>query len=206
MSAESNLVNVGRITAVYGVKGWVKVHSYTEPQDNLFEYHPWFLKTKHGVKQIEIDEARPHGDAFVAHIVGIDDRDLAAEYTAADIAVQRELLPELDDGEYYWSQLEGLVVFTQFGGERKRFGVISKIMETGANDVLVVAADAENSKLVKGRKLPTAKEVAIFGYKAMMDKKMTVIHGALNWILANTVRFSPRKLVLKITRMIQNEA
>lgn len=144
MSAESTLVNVGRITAVYGVKGWVKVHSYTEPQDNLFEYHPWFLKTKHGVKQIEIDEARPHGDAFVAHIVGIDDRDLAAEYTAADIAVERELLPELDDGEYYWSQLEGLVVFTQFGGERKRLGVISKIMETGANDVLVVAADSQS--------------------------------------------------------------
>ncbi|WP_082191371.1 ribosome maturation factor RimM [Cellvibrio sp. pealriver] len=145
MSAESNLVNVGRITAVYGVKGWVKVHSYTDPEENLFEYHPWFIKTKHGVKKIEIDDARPHGDAFVAHIVGVDDRDLAAQYTAADIAVERELLPELDDGEYYWSQLEGLVVFTQFdGGERQRLGVISKLMETGANDVLVVAADAES--------------------------------------------------------------
>ncbi|HEY8941107.1 MAG TPA: ribosome maturation factor RimM [Cellvibrio sp.] len=145
MSSQSNLVNVGRITAVYGVKGWVKVHSYTDPEENLFEYHPWFLKTKHGVKKIEIDDARPHGDAFVAHIVGIDDRDLAAQYTAADIAVERELLPELDDGEYYWSQLEGLVVFTRFdGGERQRLGVISKLMETGANDVLVVTADAES--------------------------------------------------------------
>lgn len=145
MSVESsNLVNVGRITAVYGVKGWVKVHSYTEPQDNLFEYHPWFLKTKHGVKKIEIDEARPHGDAFVAHIVGVDDRDFALQYTAADIAVERDLLPELDDGEYYWSQLEGLVVFTQFDGKRQRLGAVSKIMETGANDVLVVAADAES--------------------------------------------------------------
>lgn len=144
MSAESNLVNVGRITAVYGVKGWVKVHSYTEPQENLFEYHPWFLKTKHGVKKIEIDEARPHGDAFVAHIVGVDDRDLAVQYTAADIAVERDLLPELDDGEYYWNQLEGLVVFTQFGDVRQRLGVISKLMETGANDVLVVAGDAQS--------------------------------------------------------------
>lgn len=141
MSAESNLVNVGRITAVYGVKGWVKVHSYTEPQENLFEYHPWFLKTKHGIKKIEIDDARPHGDAFVAHIVGVDDRDLAMQYTAADIAIERDLLPELDEGEYYWSQLEGLAVYSQFDGKRQRLGVVSKIMETGANDVLVVACD-----------------------------------------------------------------
>lgn len=146
MSAESShLVNVGRITAVYGIKGWVKVHSYTDPQENLFEYHPWFLKTRHGVKQIEIDDARPHGDAFVAHIVGVDDRDLAAQYTAADIAIERDLLPELDEGDYYWSQLEGLVVFTRFnGGERQRLGKISKLMETGANDVLVVTGDAQS--------------------------------------------------------------
>ncbi len=140
----SNLVNVGRITAVYGIKGWVKVHSYTEPQDNLFEYHPWFIKTKHGVKQIEIDEARPHGDAYVAHIVGVDDRDLAAAYTAADIAVERDLLPELEEGEFYWNQLEGLAVVSSFNGEPERLGVVSKILETGANDVLVVQGDAQS--------------------------------------------------------------
>jgi 16S rRNA processing protein RimM len=144
MSTNSNLVNVGRITAVFGIKGWVKIHSYTDPQENLFEYHPWFLKTAHGVKKIEIDEAKPHGDSFVAHIVGVDDRDLAMEFTAADIAIERNLLPELDAGEYYWSQLEGLAVFTQFSGARQRLGVVSKLFETGANDVLVVAADAES--------------------------------------------------------------
>jgi len=145
MSSNSlDLVNVGRITAVFGIKGWVKVHSYTEPQENLFEYHPWWLKTKHGVKKVEIDEARPHGDAFVAHLVGVDDRDLAAEYTAADIAIERDQLPELDDGEYYWSQLEGLAVYTEFSGKQERLGVVSKLFETGANDVLVIAADAES--------------------------------------------------------------
>ena len=144
MSTNSNLVNVGRITAVFGIKGWVKVHSYTDPQENLFDYHPWFLKTAHGVKKIEIDEAKPHGDSFVAHIVGVDDRDLAMEFTAADIAIERDLLPELDAGEYYWSQLEGLAVFTQFSGARQRLGVVSKLFETGANDVLVVAADSES--------------------------------------------------------------
>jgi 16S rRNA processing protein RimM len=144
MSTNSNLVNVGRITAVFGIKGWVKIHSYTDPQENLFEYHPWFLKTAHGVKKIEIDEAKPHGDSFVAHIVGVDDRDLAMEFTSADIAIERNLLPELDAGEYYWSQLEGLAVFTQFSGSRQRLGVVLKLFETGANDVLVVAADAES--------------------------------------------------------------
>lgn len=144
MSANSsNLVNVGRITAVFGIKGWVKVHSYTEPQDNLFSYHPWWIKTKHGVKQVEIDEARPHGDAYVAHIKGVDDRDLAASYTACDIAVERALLPNLDEGEYYWHQLEGLAVYTSVGGEQ-RLGVVSKMMETGANDVLVVQGDAQS--------------------------------------------------------------
>lgn len=147
MSSQSDLVDVGRITAVYGVKGWVKVHSYTEPLENLFSYHPWFLKTKHGVKQIEIDEARPHGDAFVAHIVGVDDRDLASLYTAANIAVERSALPELDSGEYYWSQLEGLTVVTQFRGSRQRLGKVSKLFETGANDVLVVAGDSESIDL-----------------------------------------------------------
>ncbi len=144
MSAKSNLVNVGRITAVFGIKGWVKVHSYTEPQENLFEYHPWFLKTAHGIKQVEIDDARPHGDAFVAHIVGVDDRNLAMEYTAVDIAIERDQLADLDEGEYYWDQLQGLSVYTQFSGERQRLGVVSKLFETGANDVLVVQGDAQS--------------------------------------------------------------
>lgn len=144
MSAKSNLVNVGRITAVFGIKGWIKVHSYTEPQENLFEYHPWFLKTAHGIKQVEIDDARPHGDAFVAHIVGVDDRNLAMEYTAVDIAIERDQLADLDEGEYYWDQLQGLSVYTQFNGERQRLGVVSKLFETGANDVLVVQGDARS--------------------------------------------------------------
>lgn len=146
MSSEekSNLVNVGRLTAVYGIKGWLKVHSYTEPAENLFEYHPWWLKTRHGIKQVEIDEARPHGDAFVVHLVGVDDRDQAATFTSVDIAVERDQLPELDEGEYYWSQLENLIVISCYQGTEKRLGRVTKLFETGANDVLVVQGDEQS--------------------------------------------------------------
>ncbi|MGB3609383.1 MAG: ribosome maturation factor RimM [Cellvibrio sp.] len=139
-----DLVNIGRITAVYGVKGWVKIHSYTEIAEDVFAYNPWWLKTPHGVKQVEVDEARPHGKGFVAHIKGVDDRDQAMLITKIDIAVDRSQLPELDEGEYYWSQLEGLAVITTYGGMSQRLGRVSKLLETGANDVLVVQPDDQS--------------------------------------------------------------
>ena len=143
-TGSSNLVSVGRITSVFGVQGWVKIHSFTEPGDNLFEYAPWWLKTAHGVKQVEIDAYRPHGKGFVAHVKGVDDREQAALITAVDIAVERSELPALEQGEYYWHQLEGLAVFTRVAGNVQRLGCVAKLMETGANDVLVVAPDRDS--------------------------------------------------------------
>src|SRR5690606_58097 len=91
-----------------------------------------------------IDEVRPHGKNFVAHIKGIDDRTLAEQYTGCDIAVARDLLPELDAGEYYWSELQNLVVISVYEGRQERLGYVAKLMETGANDVLVVAPDEQS--------------------------------------------------------------
>lgn len=140
----SNWVDIGRITAVYGIKGWVKIHSFTEIAEDVFHYQPWMLKTAQGMKQVEIDDARPHGKNFVAHIKGVDDRDLAAGYTGCNIAVESKLLPQLAQGEYYWSQLMGLAVVSEYGGKDQRLGYVAKLMETGANDVLVVAPDAQS--------------------------------------------------------------
>ena len=64
----------------------------------------------------------------------------------------------------------------------------------------------EESALVKGKKLPTSKEVAEYGYKAMMSGKTVAIHGTMNYIMANAIRFLPRKLVVKVTRKIQDKA
>jgi 16S rRNA processing protein RimM len=140
----SKLLNVGRITSVFGIKGWVKIHSQTEPADNLFDYQPWFLKTKHGVKPIELVEWRPHGKGFVAQIVGIDDRNQAELLCPVDIAVEKDILETLDEGEFYWHQLEGLRVISDFEGQSYDFGIVKKILPTGANDVLVVVGDGQS--------------------------------------------------------------
>ncbi|MCV6613707.1 MAG: ribosome maturation factor RimM [Cellvibrionaceae bacterium] len=141
--SSSNLVNIGRITGVFGIKGWVKIHSDTEPRENIFEYSPWWLKTRHGVKPVEIDQAKPHGNGLIAHIKGVDDRDIAETYTKVDIAVERAQLPALEEGEYYWHQLVGLKVITEQGPEPLVLGAVQKLLATGANDVLVVKGDVE---------------------------------------------------------------
>jgi short-subunit dehydrogenase len=67
------------------------------------------------------------------------------------------------------------------------------------------AATMEKSALVKGRKLPTSKEVTEYGYNSMMKGKTVAIHGLWNYLLANSIHFTPRALVVKITRMIQDK-
>ncbi|WP_299769822.1 ribosome maturation factor RimM [uncultured Pseudoteredinibacter sp.] len=140
-SSSSNLLTVGRINGVFGIKGWVKIHSDTEPRENIFEYSPWWLKTRHGVKPVEIDEFKAHGNGLIAHIKGVDDRTLAEGFTKVDIAVERNQIPDLEDGEYYWHQLVGLKVITEHGGSPQLLGKVQKLMATGANDVLVVKGD-----------------------------------------------------------------
>jgi 16S rRNA processing protein RimM len=142
--SDSKLIDVGRIAGVYGIKGWLKVQSFTQPADNLFDYYPWWLKTPHGVKQVEVGASRPHGKGYVVQLKGIGDRDVAAQYTGQVIAVEREQLPALEAGDYYWHQLQGLQVISHYQGQPRNLGRVAKLLETGANDVLVVAPDAES--------------------------------------------------------------
>lgn len=133
-----NLVVVGKIGAPYGVRGWVKIHSFTEPSDNLFGY-PLLLQ-EHSIswRALEIEEFKVHGDGFVAKLVGVEDRDQAALITNTEIAVLRENLPELDNEEFYWADLIGLTVFNQ---DNIELGKIEDYFETGANDVIVVQGE-----------------------------------------------------------------
>ncbi|MGL6162641.1 ribosome maturation factor RimM [Microbulbifer sp.] len=134
----ADLVTAGRITAVYGVRGWVKVHSYTEPMDNILQFPEWWLEGGDGWEPLQIDGGRRHGKGLIAHIKDVDDRDRAARYCQRDIAIRSDAMPPLAEGEYYWHQLEGLRVVSEFEGRSCDFGRVERLMETGANDVLVV--------------------------------------------------------------------
>ena len=135
----SNLITVGRVTGVFGIKGWVKVKSFTDPVENITGYDPWWLKTKHGVKPYEVEEFNYRPQGLVVRFKGISDRDIAAESIHTDIAVERGQLPTLTEGEYYWHQLIGLNVVSEVEGIITDFGKVKSMLETGANDVMVVA-------------------------------------------------------------------
>ncbi|WP_373389036.1 ribosome maturation factor RimM [Pseudomonas alcaligenes] len=130
-----DLVVLGKITSVHGVRGEVKIYSFTDPIDNLLDYRHWTLKRDGEVKQVELVSGRLQGRVLVAKLKGLDDREVARTYAGFDICVPREQLPDLEDGEFYWHQLEGLKVIDLQG---QLLGRIDHLLETGANDVMVV--------------------------------------------------------------------
>lgn len=147
MSADK-LIVVGRIGAVYGLKGWVKVFSYTSPMENLLQYKACKIR-HHQDKRGEWRDAviaagKTHGKGLIIQLEGCNDRELAKGYNLFDIAVSQDQLPSLGDDDYYWHQLEGLEVSTteEFGAVI--LGVVDHLLSTGANDVLVVKASASS--------------------------------------------------------------
>lgn len=138
--APANPVVVGRIAALYGVRGWVKVFSHTDPRDNILRYQPWMVNFNGAWQTLEHVEGRIHQQGIVARLDGYDDRDAATALLGCDIAVRPEQLARLSPGEYYWSELIGLKVITTEGVE---LGVVEKLLETGSNDVLVVQGERE---------------------------------------------------------------
>lgn len=135
MPATEELIVLGKIVSVHGIRGEVKVYSFTDPLDNLLDYRRWTLRRGTEVRQAELVSGRVQGNVLVAKLKGLDDREVARTYADFEILVPRSELPELDDGEYYWSQLEGLKVIDQHG---QLLGCIDHLLETGANDVMVV--------------------------------------------------------------------
>ena len=129
------LVLVGRISGLYGVRGWVKIFSYTQPREKIVSYSPWVLRRDGDTQSYEIADGRTQGKAIVARLAGIDDRNAAASLIGAEILVAREQFSRAEEHEFFWADLVGLRVETEDG---QLLGNVDHLLETGANDVLVV--------------------------------------------------------------------
>ncbi len=160
---------IGKIVGCFGIKGWVKIHAYTDPVENFLAYGVYTVKARegrpgvHDNARLEIDTGHRQGKGLVAHIKGVDDRTLAESYKGLELSVPATQLPKLESGDFYWHQLSGLKVWCadqdskeEAGPEsdgRVLLGVVDHLIETGANDVMVVKA-CEGSYDQKERLVP----------------------------------------------------
>jgi 16S rRNA processing protein RimM len=170
------MLHAATIVGVYGIKGWVKLRSFTDPIENVLAFSRWYLRPGRRLvhpaprpgatvpgsqgqgsaavqnagrrsgaeagsqfRAVTIAEGRRHGKGLVARLDGIADRDSAEQLRGQELWVPADDLPALDEGEYYWHELEGLEVWTRHEGQSVLLGVVSHMMETGANDVMVLA-------------------------------------------------------------------
>ncbi len=162
---------VGRIGGAHGVRGWMKIMSYTRPKENIFTYSPWLIHVVNTWQEIDIEESQQRGERLLVKISGIENPEDARLYMNCDLAITREQLPTLEEGEYYWHDLIGLEVLNQ---DEINLGKVSKVSETGANDVLVINGLDKNKKRLL---IPLVMDV----YVKKVDLIAKVIH--VDWQL-----------------------
>lgn len=134
------MVVMGHVRAPYGIRGWVHVAVYTEALDSLLDYPSWWLNLGGEWKEYAMLDAHVHGKGLVAHLQGVDDREAALALRGSEVGVPREELPAPEEDEYYWQDLVGLKVVNL---QNEPLGVVADLMETGANDILVVRDGGE---------------------------------------------------------------
>ena len=142
------------------MQGWVKVHSYTRPLENILKYRQWLS----GDRRLEVEEGRIHGKGIVAKLVGVNDRDAAIALMGSEISVERSALPKPKRGEIYWIDLIGCAVVSSSGAE---LGVIAEVTSNGAQDVMVLKGDTE--RLVPWVAGPIVKSVDLKARRVVVE-------------------------------------
>ncbi len=129
---------IGKLVGVFGVAGWLKVFSYTRPREQILSYSQWLVGDAHTPMQVE--NGRAQGKYIVVQLAGCRNRDEAEALLQQTISMDSDLLPDTQDNEFYWHNLLGLQVVNKAGMD---LGVVDRLIETGANDVLVARGDIE---------------------------------------------------------------
>lgn len=135
-----DLITVGRVLGAHGVKGWVKIRSFTDPEEQLFNYAPLYLLQRSGRVAFDVEARKALTKGWSVKLKALDDRNAAELLKGIDIVMPAATLPELADDEYYWRDLIGMEVVSN----GVLLGIVSNMLETGANDVLVVKSTDES--------------------------------------------------------------
>ncbi|WP_297812504.1 ribosome maturation factor RimM [uncultured Methylophaga sp.] len=141
MATSEEFIPVGKISGAFGVKGWVKVYSFTEPRANILQYSPLFLSRQGEWVEIKLSGGHVQGKGVVMGISNVTDRDQVQPLIGAELAIRKDQLEPAADDEFYWADLIGLRVENLEGDA---LGQVDHLLETGANDVLVVKADDQD--------------------------------------------------------------
>lgn len=149
--APDRIVTLGKIAGVFGVKGWVKVQSFTDPPENIFGYATWRLGRSGEWQPVELEQGRLTGKGTLAKLTGVDTPEQARLYVGTQVGVLRSEMPALGPGEYYWSDLEGLEARSPGGAV---LGRVDHFRTAPTCNIVVVRGEREHwIPLVKGRLL-----------------------------------------------------
>jgi 16S rRNA processing protein RimM len=136
------IIIVGRLGAPHGLQGHLKLVSYTQPRDNIFQYQSWLIQRNQQWQPLTtLPEHQVRHQKLLVRLPDCHDCDQARAYTNAFIGIYRHQLPELTSDQYYWSDLHGLRVINQ---QDEDLGTVDHLLATGANDVLVVKGEREH--------------------------------------------------------------
>ncbi len=158
MSEQAEKIVVGKFGASYGIRGWLKVFSYTDDAESIFNYSPWFINQKGDWVECKVESWKRHNKGMVCKLEGLEIREEAHLLTNFEIAINPASLPELSEDEFYWRELFGMQVITTKG---YNLGEVVDLLETGSNDVLVVKANLKDAFGQKERLIPFLEEQVI---------------------------------------------
>lgn len=166
---DARRIALGKIAGVYGVRGWVKLHSLTRPATNLLKYRHWWIAKGEGF-EAQLLDGKAHAGALIAQISGpdgqpIEDRDFAASLIGSEVQVERSAFPKLPKGQYYWVDLIGLQVVNE---QDVALGEVTDMTSNGAQDVLVLK-QGEVERLIPFVNGPIVKSVDLKSRRIVCD-------------------------------------
>ncbi|RTR34664.1 ribosome maturation factor RimM [Shewanella atlantica] len=170
MSSKQEPVVLGKLGSSHGIKGWLKITTYTDSVEGIFDYSPWLIKEQGEWREVKVLQWRYQGKAVVACLEGVESREHAQMLTNCEIAVTPEQMETLPEDEFYWRDLIGCEVINTKG---YNMGKVQEIVETGSNDVLLVKANAKDGFGKAERMIPFVTEQFIIEVN-LTEKQITV--------------------------------